>query len=72
MNNNKQTSRVEGVVEESLPAATFRVKLQNGEVILAHLAGKMRLYRIKVVPGDHVIIETTPYDPKRGRIVRRT
>jgi len=71
MDNDKQTSREEGVVEEALPAATFKVKLQSGEVILAHLAGKMRIYRIKVVPGDRVIVELTPYDPNRGRIVRR-
>lgn len=63
--------QVEGIVEESLPAANFRVKLRDGRVVLAHLAGKMRLHYIKVVPGDRVLVEITPYDDHRGRIVRR-
>mgnify|MGYP001581353098 FL=1 len=63
--------RVEGSVEEALPATTFRVRLASGEVILAHLAGKMRLHYIKILPGDRVILEMTPYDKTRGRIVRR-
>ena len=63
--------RVEGIVEEALPATTFRVRLENGKEILAHLSGKMRLYYIKIISGDRVIVELSSYDDKRGRIVRR-
>lgn len=69
--NDKQVTRVEGVIEEALPGASFKVKLGDGRVIFAHLAGKMRLYYIKVVPGDRVVVEITPYDANRGRIIRR-
>ncbi len=62
--------RQEGVVEESLPALTFRVRLGDGQLILAHLAGKMRLYHIRILPGDRVTLELSP-DKRRGRIVRR-
>ncbi len=62
--------RVEGVVEESLPALTFRVRLGDSQIILAHLAGKMRLYHIRILPGDRVTLELSP-DKRRGRIVRR-
>ena len=63
---------VEGVVLEALPNATFRVKLNNSDkTILCHLAGKMRLYRIRVLPGDKVKVELTPYDETKGRIVYR-
>ena len=61
----------EGVVEESLPSTLFRVKLDDGREILAHLSGKMRLYYIKVLPGDRVRVEMTPYDETKGRIVHR-
>lgn len=61
---------LEGVVVEALPSATFKVKLADEREILAYLAGKMRLYYIKVLPGDKVLIELSP-DGKRGRIVRR-
>lgn len=67
----KNVRRVEGLVEEALPGTTFRVRLEGGEVILTHLAGKMRLYYIKILPGDRVIVELSPYDQTRGRIVRR-
>ncbi len=60
-----------GVVEECLPAASFRVKLDNGQVILAHLSGKMRMNRIRLLPGDEVKLEMTPYDLTKGRIVYR-
>lgn len=60
-----------GVIEESLPAGTFKVKLDNGQTILAHLAGKMRMFRIRLLPGDEVKIEMTPYDLTKGRIVYR-
>lgn len=71
MSNDKSVERVEGVVEENLPGATFRVKLDDGRIIMAHLAGKMRLHYIKVLPGDKVALEITPYDPNKGRIRRR-
>lgn len=63
--------RKTGTVIESLPSANFRVKLDGGKEILCHLAGKLRLYRIKVLPGDRVTVEMSPYDEKRGRIVYR-
>jgi translation initiation factor IF-1 len=62
--------RAEGVVLEALPALTFRVELTTGEKVLAHLAGKMRLHHIRIVPGDRVQIDVTP-DNERGRISRR-
>lgn len=61
----------EGIVEESLPNTFFRVKLEDGRTILAHLSGKMRLHYIKVLPGDRVRMEMTPYDDTKGRIVHR-
>jgi len=70
-NSNKKVFRKTGVVLEALPSLNFRVKLDGGKEILAHLAGKMRIYRIKVLPGDKVIVEITPYDENRGRIVYR-
>ena len=70
-NTPKGNFKVDGVVEEALPGAFFRVKSDGGKEILAHLSGKMRMNYIKILPGDRVIIEMTPYDDKRGRIVRR-
>ncbi len=67
----KLNNKIEGRVEEALPGTTFRVKLDNGVEILAHLSGKMRMYYIKILPGDRVILEMTPYDKTRGRIIRR-
>jgi translation initiation factor IF-1 len=67
----RKTLRKQGIVLESLPSTNFRVKLDDGTEILAHLAGKMRIYRIKVLPGDRVTVEMSPYDKKRGRIVYR-
>lgn len=61
----------EGVVREALPNAFFRVELENGEKVLAHISGKMRRYRIRVLAGDRVRVELSPYDLKRGRIVFR-
>lgn len=66
----KSLRREEGLVEEALPALAFRVKLANGSTILAHLAGKMRLHHIRIVPGDRVSVDISP-DGERGRIVRR-
>lgn len=62
---------VEGRVVEALPNATFRVELPNGHKILAHASGKMRIHYIKVLPGDRVKVEVSPYDLNRGRIIRR-
>lgn len=61
----------EGVVLENLPSTLFRVQLDDGRVILAHLSGKMRLHFIKVLPGDRVRVEMSPYDETKGRIVHR-
>jgi len=63
---------VEGIVEESLPNTLFRVKLINGDVILCHLSGKMRMNFIKILPGDKVKIEMTQYDKTKGRIIYRS
>lgn len=62
---------VRGEVQELLPGAMFKVRLENGHEILAHLSGKMRLNRIKILPGDIVSIEMTPYDLTKGRIIYR-
>ena len=63
---------VEGVVIETLPNAMFRVELENGHRVLGHISGKMRKHFIKILPGDKVIIELSPYDLSRGRIVYRS
>lgn len=70
-NISKDFIKTEGIVEERFPSATFRVKLDNGKTILAHLSGKMRMYRIKILPGDRVKLEMSPYDLTKGRIVYR-
>ena len=62
---------VEGTVAETLPNAMFRVELENGHRILAHISGKMRMHFIKILPGDKVSVELSPYDLTRGRIVYR-
>jgi len=62
---------VEGTVVEALPNAMFRVKLDNEHVVLAHISGKMRMYFIKILPGDKVTVELSPYDLSRGRITYR-
>ena len=62
---------VEGTVVEPLPNAMFRVELPNGHTILAHISGKMRMHYIKILPGDKVKVELSPYDLTRGRIVFR-
>ena len=62
----------EGVVTESLPNTLFRVELTNGDVILCHLSGKMRMNFIKILPGDKVKVEMTPYDKTKGRITYRS
>lgn len=67
----KDVIEVEGIVKEALPNAMFRVKLQNEHVILAHISGKMRLNFIRILPGDRVLVELSPYDLTRGRIIYR-
>lgn len=62
---------VEGTILESLPNVMFQVKLENGHVILAHISGKIRMNFIKILPGDRVTVELTPYDLNRGRITYR-
>ena len=71
MSPEKKTFKKEGQVTEALPSLHFRVKLTDGNEILAHLAGRLRLARIKVLPGDKVTVEMNSYDEKRGRIVYR-
>ncbi|HDP79827.1 MAG TPA: translation initiation factor IF-1 [Spirochaetes bacterium] len=63
---------VEGIVVEPLPNAMFRVKLENGHVVLAHISGKMRMHYIRILPGDRVTVELSPYDLSRGRITYRS
>ena len=62
---------VEGTVSETLPNAMFRVELENGHKVLAHVSGKMRMHFIRIIPGDMVTVELSPYDLTRGRIIRR-
>lgn len=62
---------VQGEVTESLPNAMFRVELENGHEVMAHISGKMRMHFIKILPGDTVTVELSPYDLTRGRIVYR-
>ena len=62
---------LEGIVTEALPNTTFRVKLDNGHMIMAYLSGKMKKYYIRIVPGDKVTVELSPYDLTKGRIVYR-
>jgi len=64
--------QVEGKVKETLPNAMFRVELENGHKVLAHISGKMRMHYIRILPGDKVTVELSPYDLTRGRIVYRT
>lgn len=63
--------KVDGVVKEALPNAVFRVEIEGGHVVLGHVSGKMRMFYIKILPGDRVALELSPYDLKRGRIVLR-
>jgi translation initiation factor IF-1 len=67
----EQPIRVDGTIMETLPNATFRVELENGHKVLAHVSGKMRMHFIKILPGDKVTVELSPYDLSRGRIVYR-
>lgn len=70
-NNSKDFIEVEGEVLELMPSASFKIRLDNGHEILAHLSGRMRMYRIRLAPGDRVKIEMSPYDLTKGRITYR-
>lgn len=67
----QEAIQVEATVIEPLPNATFRVELDNGYRVLAHISGKMRMHYIKILPGDKVTVELSPYDLSRGRIIYR-
>ena len=67
----KEVIELEGTVLETLPNALFKVELENGHVVLAHISGKMRMHYIKILPGDKVKVELSPYDLTRGRITFR-
>ncbi len=67
----EEAIEVEGTVIEPLPNAMFRVELDNGHRVLAHISGKMRMHYIKILPGDRVTVELSPYDLSRGRIIYR-
>jgi translation initiation factor IF-1 len=71
MAKNKEVIELQGVVVEALPGTQFRVELENGHKIIAHVAGKMRKHYIRLVPGDSVTVELTPYDLSKGRITYR-
>ena len=70
-NTNKDTIEVKGKVIEALPNAVFRVQIESGQEVLGHIAGRLRVNRIRILPGDQVLLELTPYDLTRGRITRR-
>ena len=63
--------RIDGIVKETLPNAMFKIEVEGGHVVLGHVSGKMRMNFIRILPGDKVILELSPYDLTRGRIIRR-
>ncbi len=67
----KDTIKLEGVVVETLPSTTFRVELDNGHEVLSHISGRMRVHYIRLLPGDRVLVEMSPYDLTKGRITQR-
>ena len=67
----EETIQMQGEILETLPNATFLVKLENGHVVLGHISGKMRMHYIKILPGDKVTVDLTPYDLTRARIIFR-
>jgi translation initiation factor IF-1 len=71
MVNNKEIIELNGTIVETLPGTQFKVELENGHIIIAHVAGKMRKHFIRIVPGDSVTVELTPYDLTKGRITYR-
>lgn len=68
----EETIQMQGEVVEALPNATFRIKLENGHIVLGHVSGKMRMNYIRILPGDKVTVDLTPYDLSRARITFRT
>jgi len=68
----EETIQMQGEVIETLPNATFRIKLENGHIVLGHISGKMRMNYIRILPGDKVTVDMTPYDLTRARITFRT
>ncbi|MBE3070536.1 MAG: translation initiation factor IF-1 [Planctomycetes bacterium] len=68
----KDVIRLEGKVTEALPNAVFRVELENGHKVMAHVSGRMRMHFIRILPGDQVSVELSPYDLAKGRIVYRS
>ncbi|MCX8082580.1 MAG: translation initiation factor IF-1 [bacterium] len=71
MEQKEEKIRVEGTITKALPGTAFLVELENGHTITAYLCGKMRMYYIKIIPGDKVLVEISPYDLTRGRIIKR-
>lgn len=71
MTQTKEVIEVEGTVLEALPNVMFKVELENGHIVLAHVSGKMRMHYIKILPGDRVTLQMTPYDLEKGRITFR-
>ncbi|MFA5925498.1 MAG: translation initiation factor IF-1 [Parcubacteria group bacterium] len=71
MSKEKEIIKLQGLVKETLPNTTFRVELENGHEILAHISGRMRVNYIRLLPGDRVMVEMSPYDLTKGRIVQR-
>lgn len=71
MTKNKEVIELNGIIVETLPGTQFKVELENGHKIIAHVAGKMRKHYIRIVPGDSVTVELTPYDLTKGRITYR-
>ncbi len=71
MTKKKDTITVEGTVMETLPSTTFRVELDNGHEVLAHISGRMRVHYIRLLPGDRVVVDMSPYDLSKGRITKR-
>lgn len=68
---NEKTIKIQGTIVECLPNANFKVRLDSGEEVLAYISGKMRIYKIRISPGDKVTVELSPYDKTKGRIVYR-
>ncbi len=71
MSQKEEAIQIEGTVVEPLPNTMFRVELDNGHKVLAHISGKMRMHYIRILPGDRVVVESSPYDLSRGRITYR-
>lgn len=71
MSKEKEIIKLNGIIKETLPSTTFRVELENGHEILAHISGRMRVNYIRLLPGDKVLVEMSPYDLTKGRIVHR-